>query len=377
VIGREREDQAGSGRAAPKPGIALCFSGGGYRAMLFHVGALLRINEAGLVRRLALVSSVSGGSITAGVLGSRWDELDYAADGVAGNFGEIVVDPLRDFAARTIDWQAVLRAPFMRGSAGNRIAAAYSRHLFGDRTLQDLPDTPRFVINSTSLQTGALWRFEKPYMADYRVGMIRHPRVSLAMAVAASSAFPPVLSPLRLKLDEAEVEPVEGADLHRRPYTQKAVLSDGGVYDNLGLQVAFDSFTTVLISDGGGYLSPDKRPWTNWALQMLRVTNVIDNQVRSLRKQEAIEDFEGPTWSGTYWGIRSKIANYELTDAIPCDPKQTLELADLPTRLGRLDATRQERLINWGYAVCDAALRKHYDPALRRPDGFPYPDSGV
>ena len=36
-----------------------------------------------------------------------------------------------------------------------------------------------------------------------------------------------------------------------------------------------------------------------------------------------------------------------------------MQLAELPTRLKRLDATTQERLINWGYAVCDAALRKH------------------
>jgi NTE family protein len=37
----------------------------------------------------------------------------------------------------------------------------------------------------------------------------------------------------------------------------------------------------------------------------------------------------------------------------------------------------QERLINWGYAVCDAALRRHVDPALPLPRGFPYPEAGV
>src|ERR1044072_5945833 len=55
--------------AHPAPGVALCLSGGGYRAMLFHLGALWRLNEAGLLRGLVRVSSVSGGSITAGVLG--------------------------------------------------------------------------------------------------------------------------------------------------------------------------------------------------------------------------------------------------------------------------------------------------------------------
>ena len=52
----------------PIDGATLCLSGGGYRAMLFHVGVLSRLNEAGLLRRLTQVSSVSGGSITAALL---------------------------------------------------------------------------------------------------------------------------------------------------------------------------------------------------------------------------------------------------------------------------------------------------------------------
>ena len=46
--------------------VALCLSGGGYRAMLYHVGALWRVNELGMLPKLARISSVSGGSITAG-----------------------------------------------------------------------------------------------------------------------------------------------------------------------------------------------------------------------------------------------------------------------------------------------------------------------
>jgi NTE family protein len=37
----------------------------------------------------------------------------------------------------------------------------------------------------------------------------------------------------------------------------------------------------------------------------------------------------------------------------------------------------QERLINWGFAVCDAAIRTHLNPALAKPQDFPYPDAGV
>ena len=54
-----------------------------------------------------------------------------------------------------------------------------------------------------------------------------------------------------------------------------------------------------------------------------------------------------------------------------------MDLARTPTRLKRLDGALQERLINWGYAVCDAALRKHVSPAIAKPAGFPYPASGI
>jgi NTE family protein len=69
-----------------QPGIALCLSGGGYRAMLFHLGALWRLNELGFLPRLDRVSSVSGGSITAGALGHAWPRLDLDEGGVARAF---------------------------------------------------------------------------------------------------------------------------------------------------------------------------------------------------------------------------------------------------------------------------------------------------
>jgi len=69
----------------PQDGIALCLSGGGYRAMLFHVGALLRLNELGYLPRLDKISSVSGGAITAGVLGLKWTRLLFDGQGIASN----------------------------------------------------------------------------------------------------------------------------------------------------------------------------------------------------------------------------------------------------------------------------------------------------
>lgn len=53
---------------------------------------------------------------------------------------------------------------------------------------------------SSNLRTGSLFRFSRGDTADYRLGLHRDPDLDLATAVAASAAFPPVLSPLRLDL---------------------------------------------------------------------------------------------------------------------------------------------------------------------------------
>jgi NTE family protein len=365
-------------------GMALCLSGGGYRAMLFHLGSVWRLNDAGFLVHLSRVSSVSGGSIIAGVIGLSWNNLEFNGNGVALAFVERIVRPLRQLASHTIDIAAAIPNLIVPGSACSRIAAAYRKHVFGTHTLQDLPDDshgPRFIINATNLQSGALWRFSRPYMADYRVGLIPQPRIELSIAVAASSAAPPFLSPVVISLDESAFVSGSGLDLQYPPYTTRVYLTDGGVYDNLGLETAWKRCKTILVSDGGSHFAASPRLSGNVLGQTIRVFETDDNQVRSLRKRQVIASFQVEPGSvdhrkGAYWGIRSDIANYGLEDAAPCPIASTTKLANMATRLAKIAPVLQERLINWGYAVCDAAIRKHVDRALPR-RAFPYPKSGV
>jgi NTE family protein len=359
-------------------GIALCLSGGGYRAMLFHVGALWRLNDLGFLPKLDRVSSVSGGSITAATLGRHWGRLQLDSDGVAQAFTAEVVAPLRRLASTTIDSKSIITGILQpRRTVAEKVAEAYRKHLFGGETLQQLPDRPRFVINATNVQTGSLWRFSKPYMADYRVGVFPTPQVELAVAVGASAAFPPVLSPVRLTVDANGYAADGRGALCRSPFTSNPVLTDGGVYDNLGLETAWKRYKTILVSDGGGQMQPEGKAHTDWARHSLRVNALIDNQVRSLRKCQTINAFKAGQRNGAYWGIRTDIGAYELPGALPCPHAQTLDLAATKTRLESMPDALQEQLINWGYAVCDAAIRKHVDSGKPAPPGFPYPGRGV
>ena len=90
-----------------------------------------------------------------------------------------------------------------------------------------------------------------------------------------------------------------------------------------------------------------------------------------------IGSFEIKLRKGTYWGIRSDIANYGAPNSLPCPNARTMELANTPTRLKAMGEELQQRLVNWGYAICDTAIRKHVNPAAPAPAGFPFKAAGV
>jgi NTE family protein len=358
----------------PADGVGLCLSGGGYRAMLFHVGSLWRLIDAGKLGDLTRVSSVSGGSITAAVLALAWEAI--RSEGMIA-FQREVVQPLRAMARITIDERSILSGVLLPGTIGQYISAAYDRHLFNQRTLQDLPIEPRFIINATNLETGSLFRFSRREIRDWRIGRIPSPSLRLADAVAASSAFPPVLSPFVLEVAPDDFDPPTGDEIVDDDFRSEISLSDGGVYDNLGLQQIWGRCRTVLVSDAGGRIADDASPPGDWARQSVRVMEVIDQQVRNLRLLQVVGSLERGERLGAFWSVRSDITGYGLSNVLPCPKEKTAVLAKTPTRLRRMPERLQEQLINWGYAVTDAAIRCYWSSAIEPPGSFPYPATGI
>jgi NTE family protein len=212
-------------------------SGGGFLAMLFHAGALWRLNEFGLLKGLARISSVSGGSITAGLLGLKWSQLAF---GNSDSLRRHVVDPLRDLAARTIDIKAVATGALLPGTIGDRIIAAYKKFLYGEATLQHPVWRAMAILSSVygRLQS----RNDQGPHAAARSRRRRIIRVS-AVSFACNS---------RAQL--GDVCAGSGTDLQYEPFTTEVVLTDGGVYDNLGLETAWKRYDSILVSDAGGKL---------------------------------------------------------------------------------------------------------------------------
>lgn len=365
--------------------VGLCLSGGGFKAAIFHLGALERLNELGLLLSIDRISSVSGGSITAGWLGLNWAKLATTSTGakpVAAGFDALIKKPLLRFAmSADVDVSSVVEGIFSpKDSGAERLSAAYAKHLFGKATLADLPAArnasgqriaPSFKINATSFQHNSLWRMGRDYIANYEVGLFPNPAISLADAVAASSAFPPVLSPMKLDLRGLTVRTGTEGPLFKPPYSTRPLVLDGGLYDNLGLETVWKRCKTILVSNAGDPFPVDPSPATDWLSQPRRVISMMHRNEENHRLRWLISMAGARQRKVALWSLRGAHTDFGLATSIGLGEPDASKARSQPVRLKPLSAAEARRLLQHGYSVADASLRSFMAPKSPPPAGLP------
>ena len=353
-----------------REGIALCLSGGGFRAALFHAGAIRRLNQLGVLSQVRTVSSVSGGSIASALLASVWPRLTL--EGRAFTDLEALFErPLRAFCGRNIrnwpllwgrldprNWPRLLSATF---SATDLLATAY-RRLLGPLLLAGLPETPRFVFCAANLQTGVNFELSASSIGDYVLGHSTPGRLTVAEAVAASSSFPFAFPPLVRDLDPGQLRGGDPRALPTgvRPSTRVA-LTDGGVYDNMGLEPAWKTHAVVLVSDGGTpfEVRPEVHAWL--VPRLSRSFQVVANQALAIRKRWLIAAYLRGVYRGAYWGLGTDVDEYRTpgSDRPPGYSGPVLDrLRVVRTDLDRFSPPEQSVLMNHGWALTGAAMAR-------------------
>lgn len=358
--------------------IGLAFSGGGYRATLFHAGVVLRLGELGLLPKIARISSVSGGSITSGILAKAWNRLAFdPATGVADPalMRTHFVEPILAATARTLDVRVGIAGFLPFTSAGNRLADLYDRYIFEGMRLHEMPAAPKFIFNATNIQTGGLIRFTRNYIADWRALQSTTRGIRVADAVAASSAFPPVLAPLRLDLRGEDVVTPEGARWDDPALHAEPVLLDGGIYDNLGLEPIWKRCGILLASYAGHNAEAEPSNFTfDHLLPMIYafLASSIDQRERLLVSLFKNRLADGLTErAGAYWTAGSDLADFPARDGWAAAP-DVLETARLtPTRLEALDRAEQDPVILAGYTFADRGIRSYLMPDAPAPAAAP------
>lgn len=233
-------DGAQEAEVGQPPRLGLALSGGGFRAALFHLGVLHRLAELGLLRRVRVLSTVSGGSVLAGLYYLRLKralesapQVDYVGlmrevsrelrDGIAANLrNRLFLNPWRNLAIICLG-----------ESLGRRMAGLYTRFIYGRVLREAFPDelewqrsgvplmnarvdlratadvrfgagadqqltasiegfnarspdvVPKLVLNATSLNTGSEFRFEIAELGDPALGFLRFDEIELVNAYRA------------------------------------------------------------------------------------------------------------------------------------------------------------------------------------------------
>jgi len=210
-------------------------------------------------------------------------------------------------------------------------------------------------------------------VTDAVLGVARNAEFTLADAVAASSAFPPIFSPVILQCAptvwEKQLDDSSLLEMHKR-----IVLADGGVSDSMGVESLVEGVDILLVSDAGIHLKIIPRPLEDDILQFRRIRDILTGQTRSLRRQWLTGELAAGRKQGAYWGIDTEIGAFQATGALTLDNVKTARLQTLPTRTCRFDDRDQGRLINWGYALAAAALESRPDLASGAELAWPLPD---
>lgn len=358
--------------------LALSFSGGGWRAALAAAGLLRFVAEAGLLPRVRWVSSVSGGSITNGVLATRRRQL------AAGGFGGPAVD--REVIAPILGAardRSLTRAPLKEAwrlpwrSRSELLADRLAAWLGLGVPLEALGSECLHVFNGANETTGVRFNFDAEAIGDYTIGF-RSPAgtgLRVADAVSMSAAVPGAFD--ARSLPGIEFPCGDGGD---------ARIADGGTYDNLGLEAIDDLFgpCLVVLSAGGVFR-------TGWAglsrrlplvKDLMRAEALLYRQSTALRTRTMVERFKA--WEQTPPGQpRPAFARrgvlFGLATTVEAPPswargrpefpfgEDGLAMAGYKTTFDRIEAPMAAALIHRGWWLAGATLAA-FHPDLLPPD---------
>ncbi|MCI0393113.1 MAG: patatin-like phospholipase family protein [Acidobacteria bacterium] len=308
--------------------IGLALSGGGSRAIAFHLGCLRALHDRGLLDQVEAISAISGGAVIAAMYGYSSDSFEEFDARVVeflrrGLLGKLVrrtlLSPrlLGSIGAHAVAGTAALGADLLRmGLTVANIGATERRekvraplrrwvsrttafedvlrdHLFGDLVL-----TSRrrggidVVLNACELRTGSAFRFGSRESGCWRFGRLVDNDVPVALAVAASAAYPLLLP----AVDRSFIF----ADRKGQKFTGRVVLTDGGVFDNLGAtcfepgrsaDIGFNTFCPeyiVCCDAGQGILSDNIIPYY-WPSRMARSFEAVYRKANDGTRQRLHE----------------------------------------------------------------------------------------
>ena len=369
--------------------IALALSGGGFRATVFHLGVLARLAREEKLEHVAYLSTVSGGSLCAGLVYAlnnfQWPTSQAFLNKVLPAARKLITT--KDLKSALIA-QIVLNIWDVFDPRADELAELLAKHWGITINLKDLPATPRWMINATCYETGKNWRFERFRMGDYSFGYTYDTDFPLSSALAASAGFPGLIGALKLntsnrqwfkyldaipeplamgigEIQKKKTEPVQ-------PAFPTVHLWDGGVYDNQGLEGLYDFDTGwkkdidfLVVSDASGQSKSEAYQRGSKALMRI-ITGVMMDQIRSLRARSILERMRNHKDRGAYIQIGNSCAEVlraarktsEINEKCSTclSPQEASQAAEMETDIAKLSDKKFELVFRHGFENADYTL---------------------
>jgi len=301
--------------------IGLSLSGGGYRAAAFHLGTLKKLHHLGILEKIDVISTISGGSIVGACyclnkqhFSSFEKEMYEALNkksiiryivtspvficallGIAGYF--LLLSWLTNFLSSWIILPGVLLFVFITSRYQFRVLPlsslvekAYNKYFFKNAVLNSLKESPLLVIGTTNLQTFRPFTFSKTKMSDSTYSYLEKPIIfsqenfPLAKAVAASTCVPNFFTPIRI--------PVKYFKDAAQAISANPVLVDGGIYDNQGIHKLTQEGSTyycdvIITSDAGNKPSFEKK-YSNTLTLLTRTIDAFMARIKHFQMMQTI-----------------------------------------------------------------------------------------
>lgn len=252
--------------ASPFGNIALCLSGGGYRAATFGLGTIDMLDELGYLKDVKLLSTVSGGTFTGVSYALSLSEGKSYKDFYDGLFTFLKDTNCIDIALDGLQKSSPSPSGAKNLSLIRSAATLYDQKLFHgakfEKLRQVVGNDKRFlelIFNATEFRRGNSFRFRASHSSrvksgngDLLVNTDIANGIRLADIVAASSCFPGAFEPIRFPEDfvwpngikETQAKLLDSAecwtstDEKTKGECISVPLMDGGIYDNQGISNA-------------------------------------------------------------------------------------------------------------------------------------------
>lgn len=397
-----------------EPAVAIALSGGGSRAIAFHLGCLRALERYGVLARSQTLSTVSGGSVIGTLYAARSGSFEVFESDVRRLLGEGLVAPSAKALLKRDLWGAVAlttglvtsnvarllmdksRALVVRGaqrgspaarvdplflrtrSRTTALARALDARWFKGKTLDQLPaQGPRLVINACELTEGSAFYFTQKESGSWRLGRLADNAVLLADAVTASAAYPVALP----ALDRTFVF----VDKRGERQVRRISLSDGGVYDNTALaplwperdpQVSLDVPTPdIVVACRAGYGLQPTGVKHFWRSRTRRVVGVAlaraeNASVQRLFLTQRAGGFKAVALA--YLGQNDARLAFPPEDLVARDT-----VFDYPTDFSAMDDDMIDKLVQRGEQLTLAILREHIPSLLPADDATSRSDGGA